>query len=59
MRNASTSLLDTEYYFDVSNDSFEKALDIFAQFFIKPLLTESCTLREIHVKTLLINLNHT
>ena len=41
-------MLDTNYYFDVSNQAFKEALDRFAQFFIKPLFTESCTHREMN-----------
>ena len=37
----------TNYYFDVSNEDFEKALDIFAQFFIEPLLKNDSIDREV------------
>ncbi|XP_041998560.1 insulin-degrading enzyme-like 1, peroxisomal [Salvia splendens] len=45
--NAFTSSENTNYYFDVNPDSFEEALDRFAQFFIKPLMSADATTREI------------
>ncbi|XP_031397805.1 insulin-degrading enzyme-like 1, peroxisomal isoform X3 [Punica granatum] len=45
--NAFTSTEDTNYHFDVNADSFEEALDRFAQFFIHPLLSENAVEREI------------
>ncbi|XP_063543756.1 insulin-degrading enzyme [Cydia strobilella] len=45
--NASTSSDHTTYYFDVLPDHLGKSLDIFAQFFIAPLFTESATGREL------------
>ncbi|KAJ4971577.1 hypothetical protein NE237_004676 [Protea cynaroides] len=45
--NAFTSSENTNYYFDVNNDSFEEALDRFTQFFIKPLMSPDATMREI------------
>jgi secreted Zn-dependent insulinase-like peptidase len=39
--NAYTSLTNTNYHFDVSNQAFNETLDRFAQFFISPLLSES------------------
>ncbi|TPX70225.1 hypothetical protein SpCBS45565_g01950 [Spizellomyces sp. 'palustris'] len=36
------------YYFEVTSDHFEGALDRFAQFFISPLFSESCTEREMN-----------
>lgn len=45
--NAYTSLTDTNYYFDISNEAFAEALDRFSQFFKKPLLGESSTEREM------------
>ena len=45
--NASTSKDRTIFYFDVSNEAFEGALDIFAQFFICPLFNEGSVEREI------------
>ena len=46
--NAWTSLLDTNYHFDVSNEAFYDALDRFAQFFVSPLLGDSQTEREMN-----------
>uniref|UniRef100_M1CLN2 Insulin degrading enzyme n=1 Tax=Solanum tuberosum TaxID=4113 RepID=M1CLN2_SOLTU len=45
--NAFTSSEDTNYYFEVNADGFEEALDRFAQFFIKPLMSADATTREI------------
>ncbi|OWM67243.1 insulin-degrading enzyme-like 1, peroxisomal [Punica granatum] len=45
--NAFTASEHTNYYFDVNVDSFEEALDRFAQFFIKPLMSADATMREI------------
>ncbi|KAL0453102.1 UNVERIFIED_CONTAM: Insulin-degrading enzyme-like 1, peroxisomal [Sesamum latifolium] len=45
--NAFTSSEHTNYYFDVNPDCFEEALDRFAQFFIKPLMSADATTREI------------
>ncbi|KAJ0170062.1 hypothetical protein K1T71_014668 [Dendrolimus kikuchii] len=45
--NASTSSDHSTYYFDVLPSHLGKALDIFAQFFIAPLFTESATGREL------------
>ncbi|KAD0702505.1 hypothetical protein E3N88_43836 [Mikania micrantha] len=45
--NAYTSSEHTNYYFDVNADCFEEALDRFAQFFIKPLMSADATTREI------------
>lgn len=47
MNNAFTSLTSTNYHFDVANEAFEGALDRFSQFFLKPLLGESQTEREM------------
>ncbi len=47
MNNAYTSMTDTNYMFDSSNEGFEGALDRFAQFFISPLLKEDSTEREM------------
>lgn len=46
--NAYTSQENTVYYFDVQNDFFEGALDLFASFFTCPLFTEASTMREIN-----------
>ncbi|KAK4281882.1 hypothetical protein QN277_013328 [Acacia crassicarpa] len=45
--NAFTSSEHTNYHFDVNIDAFEEALDRFAQFFIKPLMSADATMREI------------
>ncbi|KAF7847947.1 hypothetical protein BT93_L2425 [Corymbia citriodora subsp. variegata] len=45
--NAFTAPRHTNYHFDVNVDSFEEALDRFAQFFIKPLMSPDATMREI------------
>ncbi|XP_027068812.1 insulin-degrading enzyme-like 1, peroxisomal [Coffea arabica] len=45
--NAFTSSEQTNYHFEVNADSFEEALDRFAQFFIKPLMSADATTREI------------
>ncbi|GMN54728.1 hypothetical protein TIFTF001_023858 [Ficus carica] len=45
--NAFTCPENTNYYFDVNADCFEEALDRFAQFFIKPLMSADATTREI------------
>ena len=47
MNNAYTSMTDTNYMFDSSNEGFQGALDRFAQFFIAPLLKEDSTDREM------------
>ena len=46
--NASTSTDRTIFYFDVSNEGFEGALDRFAQFFICPKFNEGSVEREIN-----------
>ncbi|CAM8944316.1 unnamed protein product [Rhodiola kirilowii] len=45
--NAFTSSENTNYHFDVNSDCFEEALDRFAQFFVKPLMSADATMREI------------
>ncbi|XP_062117724.1 insulin-degrading enzyme-like 1, peroxisomal isoform X1 [Humulus lupulus] len=45
--NAFTASEHTNYYFDVNADCFEEAVDRFAQFFIKPLMSADATTREI------------
>ncbi|XP_003737238.1 insulin-degrading enzyme [Galendromus occidentalis] len=45
--NAYTALDHTCYYFDVTPENFREASDIFAQFFLEPLFTQSCTDREL------------
>ncbi|KAM3913652.1 insulin-degrading enzyme isoform 1-T1 [Leptodactylus fuscus] len=46
--NAFTSGEHTNYYFDVSHEHLEGALDRFAQFFLGPLFDESCREREVN-----------
>ncbi|CAN6669000.1 A-factor-processing enzyme [Trichomonascus vanleenenianus] len=45
--NAYTSTDETNYYFEVSHEYLEGALDRFAQFFIAPLFRADCKDREI------------
>jgi len=45
--NAYTSDEHTNYYFEVTHDHLEGALDRFAQFFVAPLFTQSVTDREM------------
>ncbi|GKV32544.1 hypothetical protein SLEP1_g41140 [Rubroshorea leprosula] len=45
--NAFTSSERTNFHFDVNTDGFEEALDRFARFFIKPLMSADATTREI------------
>ena len=40
-------MTSTNYFFDVSPDALEGALDRFAGFFYEPLFNEDCTEREI------------
>ncbi|XP_037127776.1 insulin-degrading enzyme isoform X1 [Syngnathus acus] len=46
--NAFTSGEHTNYYFDVSHEHLQGALDRFAQFFLCPLFDESCKDREVN-----------
>lgn len=46
--NAFTAFEHTNYYFEVSSNYLEGALDRFSQFFIDPLFDESCKDREIN-----------
>ena len=46
--NAYTDFEHTNYYFDVLYPHLHEALDIFAQFFLCPLFTESMTARELN-----------
>lgn len=47
-KNAATSEDSTYYFFDIKNEKFSEALDIFSQFFKEPLFTESATEREMN-----------
>ncbi|XP_041865501.1 insulin-degrading enzyme-like [Melanotaenia boesemani] len=46
--NAFTSGEHTNYFFDVSHEHLQEALDRFAQFFLCPLFDESCKDRELN-----------
>lgn len=46
--NAHTMEESTTYYFEVLNEYFLKTIDIFAQFFIEPLLSKDAVDREIN-----------
>ncbi|KAH3744611.1 insulin-degrading enzyme [Pelomyxa schiedti] len=46
--NAYTAGQETNYHFDITAPFLQGALDLFAQFFIAPLFTESATDREIN-----------
>jgi insulysin len=46
--NAYTSLANTNYHFEVSNEYLEGSLDRFVQFFICPLLKEESAEKEIN-----------
>ncbi|WVF68403.1 hypothetical protein IAT40_003168 [Kwoniella sp. CBS 6097] len=45
--NAWTAMTSTNYFFDVSPDALQGALDMFSGFFTEPLFNEDCTEREI------------
>ena len=47
-KNAATAEDNTYYFFDIKNERFAEALDIFSQFFKGPLFTESATEREMN-----------
>jgi len=47
-KNAATGEDYTYYYFDIKNNKFPEALDIFSQFFKEPLFTPSGTDRELN-----------
>ncbi|KAL3934037.1 MAG: hypothetical protein SGPRY_000014, partial [Prymnesium sp.] len=46
--NAYTDFEHTNFFFDVLHPHLQQALDIFAQFFLCPMFTESMTAREIN-----------
>ena len=48
MNNAYTSLTNTNYHFDCSNEAFQEGLDRFAQFFICPNFSQSGAKREMN-----------
>merc|ERR1711908_258934 len=45
--NAFTAMEDTNYYFQVTSEYLDGALDRFSKFFIEPLFAENMTEREI------------
>jgi len=47
-QNASTSMLETTYYFNCSNEALEGALDRFSKFFISPLFDEKYVQKEMN-----------
>ncbi|CAD8058440.1 unnamed protein product [Paramecium sonneborni] len=55
--NAFTSELNTNFFFSVANQALEGALDRFAQFFICPLFSDSCTEREMKAVDSEYNMN--
>ena len=46
--NAFTDIGFTNYHFEVSNEGFDTSLDMFAQFFISPLFTDSSVDKEMN-----------
>lgn len=46
-KNAATAEDYTYYYFDIKNEAFPTAIDMFSQFFKEPLFTECATDREM------------
>ena len=48
MSNAYTKLSSTNYFFDVNHNAFEKAINIFSNFFISPQLDEKDIYKEIN-----------
>jgi len=47
LTNAFTTLLDTNFFFQVSSGAFEETLDIFSHFFIDPIFTEKLMKDEV------------
>ena len=47
MNNAYTSLTNTNYHFECSNEGFEEGLDRLAQFFISPCFSVASAEREV------------
>ena len=47
--NASTGLETTTFYFQVNKNKFREALEIFSEFFKKPLFSQDCIEKEINV----------
>ena len=48
MNNAYTSLTNTNYHFDCSNEAFEEGLDRLSQFFICPTFSKASAEREVN-----------
>jgi len=48
MSNAYTADDHTCYYFNINNSAFDKALDMFGQFFIAPLFNQDSLMREMN-----------
>mmetsp|Transcript_25853 Transcript_25853/g.29808 ORF Transcript_25853/g.29808 Transcript_25853/m.29808 type:complete len:175 (+) Transcript_25853:192-716(+) len=46
--NAFTSLTATNYHFEISNEGFDLALDMFAQFFISPKFNDTSVGKEMN-----------
>ena len=46
--NAYTTSENTNFHFDISNEVFEKSLDMFVHFFICPLFNSDCIEKEIN-----------
>ena len=46
--NASTGTVTTTYFFDITYQHLEPALDRFSKFFIEPLFSKDCTDRELN-----------
>jgi len=46
--NAYTSMTNTNFHFQVSNEAFDEGVDRLAQFFIEPCFTKSATSRELN-----------
>ena len=46
--NAYTDHVETNFYFECSNEAFPEALDRFAQFFIKPLFIKDFVSKEMN-----------
>ena len=46
--NASTGMVTTTYFFDITHPFLELAVDRFSKFFIEPLFSQDCTDRELN-----------
>ena len=45
--NAYTTVENTNFHYDISNEGLEKSLDMFSQFFINPLFTKNLIYKEL------------